>query len=84
MLSSYTKKQIPVNKTVESEKVDELTKDGINLKRSLEICNSGFPHKDRVNIKRSMEICQSVIQKTMAQYQLGHLFLALLQHCLMV
>lgn len=70
MLSSYTKKQTPVNKTVEGEKVEELTKDGINLKRSLEICNSGFPHKDRVNIKRSMEICQSVIQKTMAQYQL--------------
>lgn len=73
------KKQSPVNKvtvgnktpvkTVEPEKVEELTKDGINLKRSMEICKSSMTHKDGINIKRSMEICQSVIQKTMAQYQ---------------
>ncbi|CAC5409737.1 ASXL [Mytilus coruscus] len=72
------KKQSPVNKPVlqpgsktpvksSDQEKEELTKDGINLRRSMEICkNTGL---SGINIKRSMEICQSVIQKTMAQFQ---------------
>ncbi|XP_071153729.1 putative Polycomb group protein ASXL2 [Mytilus edulis] len=72
------KKQSPVNKPAlqpgsktpvksSDQEKEELTKDGINLRRSMEICKN--TSVSGINIKRSMEICQSVIQKTMAQFQ---------------
>ena len=77
MIQNVVKKQSPVGRASPGIKTpvklerdrEELNKDGVNLKRSLEICNK--MSSSGINIKRSYEICQSVMQKTLTQVEPG-------------